>query len=91
MFESRSERIFIIMVVHNLYSAPNCSKACSVYSAVYGTLDYKEPLKSFEIRVGHIPAFGLSSVTIWPLLCRKQRIAVFTLFIYHIYSWSWLD
>ena len=25
-----------------------------VYSAVYGTVHYKEPLKSFEIRVGHI-------------------------------------
>ena len=36
-----------------LYSAPNCSKAWSVYSAAYATVYYKEPLKSFEIRVGH--------------------------------------
>ena len=28
-----------------------------VYSAAYGTVHYKEPLKSFEIRVGHIPGF----------------------------------
>ena len=34
-----------------IYSAPNCSKAWSVYSAAY--VYYKEPLKSFEIRVGH--------------------------------------
>ena len=30
-----------------------------VYSAAYGTVLYKEPLKSFEIRVGHSPGFGL--------------------------------
>ena len=36
-----------------IYSAPNCSKAWSVYSAAYATVYYKEPLKSFEIRVGH--------------------------------------
>ena len=35
------------------YSAPNCSKACSVYSATYATVYYKEPLNTFEIRVGH--------------------------------------
>ena len=40
-----------------IYSAPNCSKA--MYSAAYGTVHYKEPLQSFEIRVGHIdPASG---------------------------------
>ena len=37
-----------------------------VYSAVYGTLHYKEPLKSFEIRVGHSPRFVLPSVAILP-------------------------
>ena len=31
-----------------------------VYSAAYGTVHYKEPLKSFGIRVGHIPGFLLS-------------------------------
>ena len=36
-----------------IYSAQNCSKAWSVYSAAYATVYYKEPLKSFEIRVGH--------------------------------------
>ena len=37
-----------------------------VYSATSGAVDYKEPLKSFEIRVGHSPGFGLPSVTILP-------------------------
>ena len=37
-----------------------------VYSAAYGTVHYKEPLKSFEIRVGHSPGFGLPSVAILP-------------------------
>ena len=37
-----------------------------VYSAVYGTVHYKEPLKSFEIRVGHSPGFWLPSVAILP-------------------------
>ena len=36
----------------------------AVYSADYGTVHYKELLKSFEIRVGHSANFGLSSVTI---------------------------
>ena len=33
-----------------------------VYSSAYGTVHYKEPLKSFEIRVGHSLAFGLHYV-----------------------------
>ena len=37
-----------------------------VYSAAYGTVHYKEPLKSFEIRVGHSPGFGLLFVAILP-------------------------
>ena len=37
-----------------------------VYSAAYGTVHCKEPLKSFEIRVGHSPSFGLPSVAILP-------------------------
>ena len=37
-----------------------------IYSAAYGTVHYKEPLKSFEIRVGHSPGFGLPSVAILP-------------------------
>ena len=31
-----------------------------VYSAAYGTVHNEEPLKSFEIRVGHSPGFLLS-------------------------------
>ena len=37
-----------------------------VYSAAYGTVHYKKTLKSFKIRVGHSPGFGLPSVAIWP-------------------------
>ena len=37
-----------------------------VYSVAYGTVHYKEPLKSFEIKVGHSPNFGLPSVAILP-------------------------
>ena len=37
-----------------------------VYSAAYGTVHYKEPLKSFEVRVGHSLGFGLPSVAISP-------------------------
>ena len=36
------------------------------YSAAYGAVHYKEPLKSFEIRVGHNPGFGLPFVAILP-------------------------
>ena len=36
-----------------------------VYSAAYGTVCYEEPLKSFKIRVGHSPGFGLPSVAIF--------------------------
>ena len=45
-----------------------------MYSAAYGT----EHLKSFEIRMGHSPGFGLPFVAILPLLCRKRRKAIFT-------------
>ena len=41
-------------------------KRYGVYSATYGTVHYKEPLKSFEIIVGHSPGFGLPSVAILP-------------------------
>ena len=37
-----------------------------VYSAAYGTVQFKELLKSLEIRVGHSPGFGLPSVAILP-------------------------
>ena len=48
-----------------------------VHSAAYGTVHYKEPLKSFEIRVGHSPGYELPSVAILPWLCRKRRKAIF--------------
>ena len=37
-----------------------------MYSTAYGTVHYKEHLKSFEIRVGHSPGFGLPLVAILP-------------------------
>ena len=43
-----------------------------------GTVHYKEPLKSFEIRVGHSPGFGHPSVAILPILFRKRRKEIFT-------------
>ena len=52
-----------------------------VYSATYDPLQYKEPVKSFEIRVEHSPGFKLPFVEIFPWLCRKRRKAIFT----HIY------
>ena len=57
-----------------------------VYSAAYGTVHYKEPLKSFEIRVGHNPGFGLPSVAILPWFSRKRRKTIFiydALFLCH--------
>ena len=47
------------------YSVFQTVQTSEVYSA-YGTEHYKEPLKSFEIRVGHSPGFGPPSVAILP-------------------------
>ena len=52
-----------------------------VYSVACGTLQYKEPMQWFEIRVGHSPGFGLPSAEIFPWLCKKRRKAILT----HIY------
>ena len=48
------------------YTVLQTVQSHGVYSAAYGTMHYKEPLKSFEIRVGHSPGFGLPSVAILP-------------------------
>ena len=48
-----------------------------MYSAVYGTVNYKEPLKSFEIRVGHSPSFGHPSVAI-VLQCAESDVKLYT-------------
>ena len=50
-----------------------------VYSAVYcrPTVHYKEPLKSFEIRVGHSLNFGISSVAILPQ-CAESDVKQYT-------------
>ena len=44
------------------YTVLQIVKRHGVYSAAYGTVHYKEPLKSFEIRVGHSPGFRFPSV-----------------------------
>ena len=48
------------------YTVPQTVQRHGEYSAAYGTVHYKEPLKLFEIRVGHSPGFGLPSVVILP-------------------------
>ena len=48
------------------YTVLKTDQMHGVYSAAYGAVHYKEPLKSFEIRVGHCSGFGLSSVAILP-------------------------
>ena len=42
------------------YTVPQIVQRPGVYSAAYGTVHYKEPLKSFEIRVGQSSGFLLS-------------------------------
>ena len=49
-----------------------------VYSVGYGTVYYKEHLKSLKIRVVHSPGFGVHSVAKLPRLCRKRRKAIVT-------------
>ena len=56
--ESRSGRIFTIVVVHN--TVLQTIQRPVVYSAAYGTVYYKKPLKSFEIRVRHSPGGTVS-------------------------------
>ena len=71
----KSCRGFISLII--LFGPDICHRGCAytvlqtvqrygVYSAAYGIVHYKEPLKSFKIRVGHSPGFGLPSVTILP-------------------------
>ena len=47
-----------------VYTVLQTGQRHGVYSAACGTVHYKEPLKSFEIRVGHSSGFGLPSVAI---------------------------
>ena len=48
------------------YAVLQTVKRPVVYSAACGTVHYKEPLKSFEMKVGHSPGFGFPSVAILP-------------------------
>ena len=59
--------------------APKFSKAWSVQCCLWycALSDYKEPLKEFEIRVGHSPGYGLPFVAILRWLYRKRRQAIF--------------
>ena len=43
-----------------VYTVRQTVQRLGVYGAAYGTVHYKEPLKSFEIRVGHSLGFLLS-------------------------------
>ena len=56
--------MFVIRVAHIQWHCKNAVQRSGVYSAVYGTVHYEQPLKSSEIRVGHSPDFGLPSVAI---------------------------
>ena len=70
-----------------IYTVLQTVQRPGVYSAVYGTVHYKEPLESFEIKVGHSLGFGLPSVAILPWLCRKRRKAIFI--SYDVVSAGW--
>ena len=54
-----------------------------VCSALYGTMHYGEPLKSFgksrAAPIENSPYFGLSSVEVLPLSCRKRQKAIYSL------------
>ena len=69
------------------YSVLQTVQRPGVCSAAYGTVHYKEPLMSFEIRVGHSPSFGLPSVAILPWLCRKRRKTIFTHLPWSVYKY----
>ena len=49
-------------IFHRAYTVLQTVQRHGVYSAAYGTVHYKELLKSLEIRLGHSPGFGLPSV-----------------------------
>ena len=61
-----------------------------VYSAVYGTVHYEKTLKSFKIRVGHRPGFGLPCVAILPHCTEsdvKQYSLTHSLYYYTLLCW----
>ena len=59
------------------YTALQIVQRHGVYSSAYGNVHYREPLKSFKIRVGHSPGFRLPSVAVLPWFCRKRSKAIF--------------
>ena len=60
-----------------VYTVLQTVKRHWVYRATYGTVHYKEPLRSFEIRVGHSPGFGLHPLAILRWVWKKRRKAIF--------------
>ena len=56
-----------------------------MYSAVNGIVHYKEPLKSFEIRVGYSPGFVLPSVAILPQ-CAERNVKQHTYMLIYGYG-----
>ena len=73
--ESRSGRIFVIVVVNIQCSKLFEGMECIVLSMVLCTI--KNPLKSSEIRVGNNPGFGLPSVAIVPE-CAESELEQYT-------------
>ena len=65
-------RIFVIVLVLQTVQRHG------VYSADYDTMHYKEPLKSFEIRVGHSPGLVLHSVVKLPQ-CAERDVRQYSL------------
>ena len=49
-----------------------------MYTAVDGTVHYKETLRLFKIRAGHSPGFGFSSVAILPQ-CAESEVKQYSL------------
>ena len=74
---ARPRWLLRIVVVHTQCSKLFKGMGCTVLPIVR-IVHNKEPLKSFEIRVGHSPGFGLNSVEILQWFCRKRRQAIFT-------------
>ena len=54
-----------------------------VYSALYDTVHYEEPLKSCENRVGHSPYFGLHFVAILSQ-CAESYVKQYLITVYAV-------
>ena len=52
-----------------------------VYNAVYGTVHYKEPLESVEIRVGHNPSVAGFSLSQYCHDCAESDVKQYSYFL----------